>query len=209
VTPHNGNPTGAGSVETLEAIGTARAMRYFLPDSVPNSLVERVIWAGTQASSANNCQPWDFVVVQAADVRARLGALFAPLASAEVAQSVQEPTARRTVAGAMNLLATLHEVPVLIFVCGQNNYPEQAPDPTFMYSAVYAAAQNMLVAARALGLGAAFTTIHRFAESEVRNILAIPDDRFIAVTMPLGWPACPFGPLARRPVEDVLHHDRW
>jgi nitroreductase len=209
VTSHDGNPTGAAAVETLEAMGTARAMRYFLPDPVPNSAVEKVIWAGTRASSANNCQPWDFVVVQAAKVRARLGALFAPLASAEIAQSVGEPTARRTVAGAMNLLASLREVPVLIFVCGQNNYPEQAPDPTFMYSAVYAAAQNMVVAARALGLGAAFTTIHRFAEPEVREILAIPDDRFIAVTMPLGWPARPFGPLTRRPVEDVLHHDRW
>ncbi len=206
---HDGNPTGAGPVETLEAMGTARAMRYFLPDLVPNSLVEQVIWAGTRASSANNCQPWDFVVVQAADVRAKLGALFAPLASAAVAQSAQEPTARRTLAGAMNLLATLGEVPVLVFVCGQNNYPEQAPDPTFMYSAVYAAAQNMLVAARALGLGAAFTTFHRFAETDVRKILAIPDDRYIAVTMPLGWPARPFGPLTRRPVEDVLHRNRW
>jgi len=199
----------SGPVETLEAIGTARAMRYLLPEPVPNSLVEKVIWAGTRASSANNCQPWDFVVVQSADVRARLGAVFAPLVSAEVAKSVQDPTARRTVAGAMNLLATLGEVPVLIFVCGQNNYPEQAPDPTFMYSAVYAAAQNMVVAARALGLGAAFTTIHRFAERDVRTILAIPDDRYVAVTMPLGWPARPFGPLTRRSVEDVLHHDRW
>lgn len=209
MTSHDANPAGADAVEALDAMGTARAMRYFLPEPVPHSLVDKVIWAGTRASSANNCQPWDFVVVQAADVRARLGALFAPLASAEIAQSVAEPTARRTVAGAMNLLANLREVPVLIFVCGQNNYPEQAPDPTFMYSAVYAAAQNMVVAARALGLGAAFTTIHRFAEPDVREILAIPDDRYLAVTMPLGWPARPFGPLTRRPVDDVLHHDRW
>jgi nitroreductase len=203
------NPTGAAAVEALEAIGTARAMRYFLPEPVPNSLVEKVIWAGTQASSANNCQPWDFIVVQAADVRARLGTLFAPLAAREAAQSVQEPTARRTVAGAMNLLATMSEVPVLIFVCGQNSYPPEAPDPTFMYSAVYAAAQNMVVAARALGLGAVYTTFHRFAEPAVRTILAIPDDRFIAVTMPLGWPARPFGPLTRRPIKDVAHYDQW
>ena len=175
MTSHNGNQADAVPVETLDAIGTARAMRYFLTDLVPDSLVEQVIWAGTRASSANNSQPWDFVVVQAADVRARLGALFAPLASPEVVRYVQEPTARRTVAGAMNLLTSLHEVPVLIFVCGRNDYPAEAPDPTFMYSAVYAAAQNMVVAARALGLGAAFTSFHRFAEAEVRNILGIPD----------------------------------
>lgn len=199
----------AGPVETLEAMGSARSMRYFRTDPVPDALVEKVVWAGTRASSANNSQPWDFVVVQSAEVRARLGALFAPLASAEVAQSVQESSARRTVAGAMNLLATLSDVPVVIFVCGRNNYPQQAPDLAFMYSAVYAAAQNMLVAARALGLGAAFTTIHRFAEPDVRAILAIPDECHIAVTMPLGWPARPFGPLTRRPVEEVLHHDGW
>lgn len=198
-----------GPVDALDAIGTARAMRYFEPDPVPNSLVEKVIWAGTRASSANNSQPWDFVVVQAAEVRAELGALFAPLASAALADSIEEPTARRTVAGAMNLLATMHEVPVLIFVCGQNIYPEQAPDPTYMYSAVYAAAQNMTVAARALGLGAAFTTVHRFVEPDLRAILGIPDDRYLGVTMPLGWPARPFGPLTRRPVEDVVHRDRW
>jgi nitroreductase len=107
--------------------------------------------------------------------------------------------------GAQHVVDNLHRAPVIIVVCGT---PEN-PRPELTYSAVYAASQNMLVAARAMGLGAAFTTFHVFAEPEVREILQIPDDRFIGVTMPLGWPARPFGPVTRRPIEDVIHRDVW
>ncbi|MFI5046518.1 MAG: nitroreductase family protein [Acidimicrobiia bacterium] len=202
-------PDGALLPEVFEAIGTARAMRWFRPDPVPVSLVERVVWAGTRASSPNNCQPWDFVVVRDPELRARIGALFAPLTSPGAIDAITDPTERRTVEGAMNLLGTLADVPVLIFVCGRNIYPPHDPDERLMYSALYAASQNMIVAARALGLGAAFTTFHRINEPDIRTLLQIPDDRSIAVTLPLGWPARAFGPLTRRPVEEVLHIDRW
>ncbi len=78
-----------------------------------------------------------------------------------------------------------------------------------MYSAVFAAAQNLVVAARALGLGAAFTTLHGVAEQQFREILGIPAERFLGVTIPLGWPAGPVGPVSRKPLEEVVHHDRW
>jgi nitroreductase len=78
-----------------------------------------------------------------------------------------------------------------------------------MYSAMHAAAQNAVVAARALGLGAAFTTLHGTAEPAIREILGIPEDRTIGVTIPLGWPDRPFGPVARRPLEEVVHRDHW
>ena len=195
--------------QVFEAIGTARAMRWLRPDPVPASLVERVVWAGTQATSPNNCQPWDFIVVEDRDVRARIGGFLAPLLPPEAPTGDMEPTQRRTLEGARNLIGNLGEVPVIIFVCGANVYPPGAPEVSYMHSAVYAAAQNMLVAARALGLGAAFTTLHRLVEPQIRGLLAVPEDRTVAVTLPLGWPARPFGPLTRRPVQEVLHRDRW
>jgi nitroreductase len=195
--------------EALDANGTARAMRWFRPDPVDQALVERVVWAGTRASNPGNCQPWDFVVVQDPNVRSRIAELFAPMASPGAARAIADPTERRTVEGAMHLFGNLAEVPTLIFVCGRNIYPAHAPEERLMYSALYAASQNMLVAARALGLGAAFTTIHQYVEPAVREILRVPDDRFIAVTMPLGWPARPFGPLTRRPLGEVLHREEW
>jgi hypothetical protein len=47
------------------------------------------------------------------------------------------------------------------------------------------------------------------AEQQFREILGIPADRFLGVTIPLGWPAGPVGPVSRKPVEEVVHHDRW
>jgi len=74
---------------------------------------------------------------------------------------------------------------------------------------VYPAAQNILLAARALGLGATFTTYHMLAEAGVRKILSLPDDARIAVAIPVGWPEKPFGPVRRRPLPDVVHWQRW
>lgn len=204
------------SVDVFEAMGTARAMRWFRSDPVPPSLVDRVLWAATRASSPHNVQPWDFVVVQDTGARQKIGQLFAGVLRSRATQPGAPPLSdsadasqRRTREGVEHLVATIADVPVIVFVCGANIFPPARPDISNMYSAVYAAAQNMIVAARALGLGAAFTTLHRLAEPSLRELLAIPDDRTMAVMIPMGWPARPFGPLARRPLEEVVHHDRW
>lgn len=186
-------------------------MRWLRPDPVEPELVERVIWAGTRASSPNNTQAWDFIAVTAPEVKkgVKEAILKATGVNPGPPRLPADPVQRRTAQGAMNLLQTLDTVPALIFVCGANIYPAGQPALEFAYSAIFAAAQNMLVAARALGLGAAFTTFHRGAEPEIRKLLRVPDDRIIGVTMPLGWPARPFGPVTRRPVSEVIHYDGW
>jgi nitroreductase len=78
-----------------------------------------------------------------------------------------------------------------------------------MYSAMYSAAQNIIVAARALGIGCAYTTMHVHNEPAVREILGLPSDRHIGVTMPIGFPQRPFTAVNRRPVSEVVHHNRW
>jgi nitroreductase len=194
----------------IEVMETCRAMRYFKSEPVPDDLIDAVVYAATRASSANNTQPWDFVVVRDAAQRARIAGAWEQTRQAMGNLALPEnPTSARTVRGVRNLLGTLAQVPVIVFVCARNTYPERAPDEAYMWSAAFAASQNLIVAARSFGLGALFSTLHRMGEPAIRETLGLPDDVYLATTIPLGWPDRPFGPLTRKPIEEVVHRDRW
>jgi nitroreductase len=78
-----------------------------------------------------------------------------------------------------------------------------------VYAALYPAAQNLIVAARSLGLGTTFTTFQLAAEAEMRAALGLPSDVSIGVCIALGYPDRPFGPVARKPVDQVVHWEKW
>jgi nitroreductase len=196
------------AIDVFEAMGTARAMRWLKPDPVPMPVIEKVLWAATRASSPNNQQPWDFVVVQDHDTRAEIGQLVKHLAPRPPRADL-DPVTRRNLVGTRNLITNVATAPVIIFICGTDVTRRGEVKRNYTYSAVYAAAQNLIVAARSLGLGTTFTVMHERVEPELRDLLRIPEDRFLAVTMPLGWPARPFGPLTRKPLEHVVHHETW
>lgn len=187
-------------------------MRWLKPDPVSDELVEKLIWAATRASNPGNVQPWDFVVIRDEPTRRDVAELITGhldgLRRAPEALP-RDPTQRRILEGVGHLVEHFSDAPVLILVCGNNIYPLDAPREHLMYSAVFGAAQNLLVAARALGLGAAYTTFHSAREEEIKAKLGIPAATKICVTIPIGWPGRPFGHLTRKPVGDVVHHDHW
>ena len=76
-------------------------------------------------------------------------------------------------------------------------------------ASIYPAVQNIILACRGLGLGTVITTNHIRCEDEVKALLGIPEDVSTWALMPVGWPIDKFGPLTRRPVEEVTHADRW
>src|SRR6266487_3096348 len=76
-------------------------------------------------------------------------------------------------------------------------------------ASIYPAVQNIILACRAFGLGTLITTNHIRCEDEVRAVLDLPDDVSTYALMPIGYPQGSFGPLARRPVAEVTHADRW
>ncbi|MEE8165161.1 MAG: nitroreductase family protein, partial [Myxococcota bacterium] len=88
-------------------------------------------------------------------------------------------------------------------------YPPQAPMMEMVYSTVFTAAQNLIVAARAVGLGSVFTTFTMQAQDEIKQILEVPEDVYLSNLIPVGWPERNFGPLARKPMEEVVHYERW
>lgn len=186
-------------------------MRHLKPDPVPEGLVREILEAATCAPSPGNSQGWDFVVVRDPDVRRQLATILRdgvrPLLPP--VPDGGDPGRRRLLESAHHLLDHALDVPLWILVCGRPVYPASAPSADWIPSAVYPAAQNLLLAARGSGLGATFTTWHMPSEAAVRELLAIPDDARIAVTIPIGWPDRPFGPLRRRPLEEVVHDDGW
>ncbi len=204
----------------FEIIDTTRAMKRLKPDPVPLELLRKVLDAGTRAPSGVNTQPWEFVVVRDAATkkwiqerylhftRARFGA------PVEALEEVDTPHARmlRTV---MHLAEHLHEVPVLLFVCGHRDWPAavpvekrtgKAPPP---YGSIYPCAQNILLACRAVGLGASLTTIHHMFEEELAQHLGVPDGVSLVAMLPIGFPEGRFGPVTRKPAHELTHFDRW
>ena len=96
-------------------------------------------------------------------------------------------------------------VPVLVLPC-LVRYREAT---SFEGASVYPACQNLLLAARALGYGGVMTGWHAAVEPELRELLAIPDDVFVAGTITLGKPEGHHGPVRRRPMSELVFADSW
>src|ERR1700738_4615127 len=196
-------------MDVIEAMETCSAALSLKPDPVPQELLERVIYAATRASSPGNSQEWDFIVVRNPEAKRKIRDLLAPrFKTTGVGVSTTGRVTSRMIAGAMHLAETLNEVPAIIFVCGPVAYPPNAPMEQFVWSALYPAAQNLIVAARSLGLGTTFTTFHMFMESELRDLLGIPKEIKFGVMIPIGWTQTDFVKVKRKLGASVIPLDQ-
>jgi nitroreductase len=194
----------------FEVLGTARAMRSLRPDPVDPAVVDAVVWAATRAASPNNSQLWHFVVLTDPARRAALAAALRPFGAwIDELPPLRDASEARTRAGARRLLATIADAPVIVVVCAQHAYPPGAPESRYLWTTVGGAAQNLVVAARALGLGTVVTMFHVLDEQAVADVLEIPEGVRVGAIIPMGWPGKPFGAVRRRPLSEVLHHERW
>ncbi len=198
-------------MDLFDAMHTQRAVRRFKPDPVPSEVVSRILDAATRAPSGGNSQTWSFVVLRDAEVRRQVGALYKDAWDAGgIARftSDPDPAKARVYKSAEYLAERMGEAPVLILACIESG--GRGPSLTTGAS-IYPAVQNLMLAARALGLGTVITTIHRGREREIRELLGIPEDVTTAALIPMGYPAegAGFGPVRRRPASEVTYVDRW
>ncbi len=196
-------------VPLLEGIRTARAIRRLRPDPVPFALVRKVCEAGTFAPSGGNRQPWIFVAVTepgrrafvAERYRAAFAAYIAPALEAAKDPAFPEAT-RRNMKAALHLAEHLHEAPVHLFVAGWRRRGQE------QQQALYPCVQNVLLACRALGLGASLTTVHRAHGDEIDAFLGLPKECPSCALLPIGWPQGRHGRPPRRPVDECLFRER-
>ena len=187
-----------------EAIYSLRAIRKLKPDAIPEPDLETILEAATKAPSGGNAQPWHFLVVRDADLRDQFGPLYREAWWAKRRESgfnsIEElPDKYRS---AMNLAEEIGDAPVLIFLCAMAKGTAAA-------SSVIPSAQNLLLAARALGIGGTITTLHPSVEERVHRLFDIPDTVQIVYCIPLGYPRGRFGPTSRKPLSEVSSYDRW
>jgi len=185
---------------------TQRAHRHFTDAPVDDALVTTLLEAATRAPSAENTQPWVFVVVRDPATRARIGDLTRQLweggARAYEAQHLDE----RILAGMDHSAAGgFAQAPVHVVVGGDT---ERCLEPV-LEASVWPAVQNLLLAATAAGLGSALTTLTTFFADELRALTALPAHIRPLAVIPLGWPAQPLGPNHRRPITDVMFAERY
>jgi nitroreductase len=201
-------------MDIFDVINTNRAIRRFKPAPVPQEVLDQILEAAVRAPSGGNSQRWHFLVLRDPEVRAKVGGWYGqaymehydPIASAAAATS---PARARIYRSSRYLAEHMgEEPPVLILVCSDR--PPGALDPGRMAGAsVYPAIQNLMLAARALGLGTCLTTIHQHNEVSIKEYLGIPDEIDTYALIPLGYPQTSFGPLTRQPASDVTFYDRW
>jgi len=192
-------------VGLFEAIRTCRAIRRLKPDPVPDALIRKVCEAGTFAPSGGNRQPWLFVAVTDAERRAFIAERYRDAFTRYIAPAIEaakDPAyperKRRNMRAAIYLAEHMHEVPVQLFVAGWTRRGEPQTQ------ALFPAAQNILLACRAVGLGASLTTAHRAHANEIDPLLGLTPDTPSIALIPIGWPLGKYGTPPRKAVDEVL-----
>ena len=199
--------------DLFEIMRTTRSMRRLKPDAVPNELIRKILEAGTCAPSGGNMQRWRFLVVKDPKVKATVGGYYkrtwdeivSPRYRAgQPAPGSSPERFARMLDAAQYLAGHTHEAPVWIVPCLEGAAPSRTAG-----SSIYPAVQNMLLAARALGLGATLTTLYLNFEKEVEAAFGLPPDMHTYAILPIGYPIGRFGPVRRVPLQDVVYEDRW
>ncbi|MEQ8693378.1 MAG: nitroreductase family protein [Pseudomonadales bacterium] len=195
-----------------EAIYNCRAMRRLDKREVPEEILIELIDAANQAPSGSNSQKARWLVVRDPAQKQKLADLNRKHALPYITPSLENPSTdkqKRMLDAVVWQMDHMHEIPALIVACF--DYPEQVSGLEVYRSAgsVWPGIQNLLLTARAAGLGAAPTTLALRDQDEVREVLGLPETFAALCLIPVGYPLGKFGPVSRRPVKEVMRFDRW
>jgi nitroreductase len=210
-------------MDAIEALMTTRAMRRFTADPVTDDEILTCLRAAQQAPSGGNVQPVQYVVLTEDEPKRALGALYRT-AFDRYEASLPDPTSfrseadraswQRTRDASRHLADHLGDAPaIVVFLLPAIAWTPSDADGEMdigpLYASAYPAVQNFCVAARALGLGTALTTVVRIHTAEVLALLGVEGRYEILAVVPVGRPVGSFGIARRKPVEALTHWNRW
>ncbi len=206
-------------MDLQEAMTTQRAIRRLLPDQVDDEVLKRCLSLAIKAPTGGNLQGWQWIVVRDAKVKAALGrqnklawnvyGRVGQMVSARLARADRDKQ-RRMIAAVDHQAEHWDEIPVIIVACIKGmSWPVPWIYRSSRYGSIYPAVQNLLLAARAEGLGAALTTLPLWNRVAARRILGLPWNVEPVAVVPMGWPRGTYGPTTRAPIEAITHLDRY
>ena len=184
-----------------------RACRDFSADPVPDADIERILEAATHAPSAENAQPWVFVVVRDDDTRDALAELTRRIwAGGARDDALTRLDAKLAADVDGGIERGLGGAPVIVVVAADT---ASGVHPRAVASSIFPAVQNLLLAASALGYGSALTTLTAAAGDQLRAIVDLPEHVTPMAVVPLGRPARPLGRPRRREFSESTFRDRY
>jgi nitroreductase len=209
-------------IPLVDAMETQRAVRKVLPDPVDDAIVRRLVELALRAPTGSNGQNWEFVVVKDREIKAAFAKQY------RRSWSMYGGIGRRMAGDDRSLLRVIdavqwqvdhfEEIPVIVVACLKSSSRAGQKVPfvplppiaeSSFYGSIYPSVQNLLLGARALGLGASLITLPMWSQTIARRILGMPLSVSPVCMVPLGWPRGRYGPTTRRPVDEVLHLDRY
>ena len=205
----------AEPLPVLQALHSTPARRYLSPEPIPDEVIWAVLDAAVRGPTGGNQQGWGWVVVTDAAIKQQVagwylegwnrayGSLRDEILAAPPGPDGLTP---RSFLAAEHLAHHIADAPVWIFPVLRDAAGVRSPR---LGGSIYGAVQQLILAARAYGVGTILTTLYSGHEDEVRDLLGLPADALTMGLLPLGYPARGrWAQPKRRPVEEVAHWNR-
>lgn len=199
----------------VEAMMTQRAVRRVRPEPVDDAIVLKCIELALRAPTGSNGQNWEFIVVKDRDIKNQLGkryrqawSIYGTIGKRMTTKNESMQKILRTVQWQVDHFS---DIPVLVIPCLRGRRLPYSPSPfineSSFFGSIYPSVQNLLLAARAMGVGASLITLPLWSVTSARKILGLPLSVTPVCVVPMGWPRGRYGPTTRKPVEQVVHLD--
>ncbi len=202
----------------FDVMHNCRAMRRLKPDPVPEELLVELVDAANHGPSGSNRQMARWLIVRDSEQKRKLAALnlesvehyISPQSSRPMELPHQSIEKRKRMLDAVLWQAQhFEDIPAVIVACIEFAQPPTELEAAKAGGSVWPGVQNLLLAARALGLGATPTTLALVRRQAFKEALEIPEGVEPYCLIPVGYPRGNFGPVARIPARETIHWDRW